>query len=64
MLLERLADLGPSAMEERALIRVADLEQPGDFVRIPALDFAQGDDRTLGGRKQRDRSLNQRERLL
>src|SRR6059058_2050424 len=63
LLLERLANLRPRAMQEHALVRLAELEQLADIVRLPALDVAEDDHVALFRRQLFDRGFQRVERL-
>src|SRR5439155_10887179 len=62
-LFERLSDLRACAVEEDALVRLAELEQLADIVRLPAFDVAKDDDLSLLRRQLLDRGLQRIERL-
>jgi len=63
LFLERLPYLRARAVEEHALVRLAELEQLADIVRLPALDVTEDDHLPLLGRQLFDRSFQRVERL-
>src|SRR5689334_13623569 len=63
MLLECRPDLRTGAMEEDALVALADAQRRRDLRAVPAFDVAQDDHLLLARRQVADRARDQLERL-
>src|SRR5947208_2181070 len=63
LVLERLSNSRPGAVEEHALVGFAQLEHPACLFGVPALDVAKDDHLTLPRRKLLDRGLHGVEQL-